>query len=187
LLVGQPVQRRIHLVPAGIVDAEVGGQGGVGPPAPGRQLRGGADHPGDQQRERHITHPPGFAQQAREPEPAGHGVHCGHMPVRPGPLHPEPFTGDHDVVAGQHRTDRRDRFRRQVREVRQRLVADLLPVPVGAAQQVRLVDPLPTILARVVTTRSRHMHRTTTLRHELILAYAATSFKDISVYTLAVS
>src|SRR5205823_8657811 len=65
----------------------------------------------------------------------------------------------------------------QVREVPDRLVADLATLPIGAPQQRGLVLP-----AVVVATRRRHMNLAATLGHRQIIPHQATPVKLFSVY-----
>ena len=61
----------------------------------------------------------------------------------------------HERLAGQHPPDRVDRLRREMREVRERLLLDLPVLPEGTPQQRRRILTLP----RPARSRA-HMHRT---------------------------
>ena len=159
----QPVQRRVHLVGGRVGHPQVGGQGGVGPPAGGGQLAARAHHPGHQQRERQVPQPARRAEQLRKSQPAGGGDHGSDMPVRQRghDLHRLAGTarrGEH--LPPQHRLDRVDGRVRQRRQVPQRLVLDLPALPEGAAQQMRPVGLRRPRPIRVLTTGRHHMHRT---------------------------
>ena len=79
------------------------------------------------------------AQQRGKPQLVRHRRHRGHMPVRQRPGDGELAAGRHQRLALQGRLDRGDHLRGQLRQVGQRLVADLFAVPIGAAHQHRLV------------------------------------------------
>jgi len=99
------------------------------------QLRAGLDDPGDDQRERHVPHPPSRAQQTRRTQRLA-------ATATASPCGRERFTSaaapsGHQGLPGQRRPDSLERVRGQRREVRQRLVLDLAAVAVGPPQQVR--------------------------------------------------
>ena len=83
------------------------------------------------------------------------------MAVGQGPLDLEAFARRYKHLAGQTRPHCLDRFGGQVGEVGQRLGLHLARLPIGAAQQDRLVD-----LVLVVPTGRYHVYRTTTLSHK---------------------
>ena len=171
LAVHQPVHRGIHLVGGRPRHPKVGAEGDVLPPADGGQLRARPHHPRDDQRIGQIPRPAWWAQQVRQAQLAGDGVHRGHVPVRRGACHLQGGVGVHHGPARQDQPQRRDRLVRQVRQVGQCLLADLAALPVGAAQQVPLVDPLGPVLASLMATRGLHVHRASLACHGAILAY----------------
>jgi hypothetical protein len=78
----QPVHRRVDLLGGRVGHAEVVGQGGTGPPTGRGQLRGRPAHPGDDQGQRDVSLPPGWAEQPGKAQRFGLGVDCGDVPVR---------------------------------------------------------------------------------------------------------
>ena len=168
----QPVHRGVDVIGGRARHAQVGAEGHVVPPAGGGQLGGGAEDPGDDQRVSQVPVPAGRAEQARQAQLAGHRGHRGGVPVRQRPGDLERGAGVDERLAGQHRPDRGDRLRRQVRQVRQGLLADLAAVPERAAQQVPLVGPLRPVPQHLMATGSLHVHRACLTCHRAILAWA---------------
>ena len=74
-------------------------------------------------------------------------------------------------LPGQHRPDRGDRLGRQVRQVRQGLLADLAAVPERAAQQVPLVARDRPILPHLMATGGFHVHRASPACHRGVLSH----------------
>src|SRR5664280_488720 len=144
---------------------EVSGQGGVGPPAGGGQLRAGPANSRDDQRHRHVALPADRTQQIRQAESLGLGEHRGDVAVRQRARYIQVLPGDQQRLAGQARPDRLDRCRGQRREVRQRLVPDLAVGAKRAPQQVRDVLPVLPGLGRVPTHHPGYVHRTGGLSH----------------------
>ena len=134
LLAGQPVHRRVDVIGAGPVHAQVGAQGGVGPPGQGGQLGAGPDHPGDDQGHRQVPARPGRAEQGGQPQLGGHRVHGGGVPVRQRPGDRHRLAGRDQLLALQPGVDQVDHVVRQRGQVGHGLVLDLAAIAVGAAQ-----------------------------------------------------
>ena len=82
LAVLQPVHRGVDVIGGRLRDAEVGAQGGVGPPGQGGQLGAGGDDPGDDQGQGQVPLAARGTQQGGQPELGGHGVRGGGVAVR---------------------------------------------------------------------------------------------------------
>ena len=136
----QPVHRGVDLVAARADYPEVRAQGGVIPPTQRRQLRLRVDHPRQDQGISQVPFPARRPQQCGQPQPGGHGMDQGDVPVRQRAAHLQRRVGLHQRLALEHRIDRVHRGGRQHRQVRQRLLANLaVGFAVRAAQQRRLV------------------------------------------------
>src|SRR5664279_2028523 len=91
------------------------------------------------------------------------------MPVRHRPPHRDRLPGWDEHLTPQRTGDQLDHLGWQVREVCDGLVADPPVLPPGAAQQVRLVGFLHTVLINIVATMAGHVDGPTTFRHSVIV------------------
>jgi len=148
LLLAEPVHRGVALIGGSVDHAQVGGQGGVGPPAGGGQLGRRLQHPGHDQRQRQIALPAWRAEQAGQAQLADGLPDQRDVAVRQRPADLGLAAGDHQLLALEDLADRSDRLSGQVGEVADGLTLDLAALAVGAAQQGGLID-----LVLVVTSR----------------------------------
>ena len=187
----QPVHRRVHVVGRRRLDAEVGAECRVGPPGEGGQFRSRVRDAGDDQGEREVALRAGRAEQPREPQFRGHRPGGGDVAVRQRP-------GDRDRRRGALRggegialergLDRVHDVLGELRQVRERLVADFPVLAVGAAQQPGLVLPAPPLLVGVRALDPGHVHRCRLLQHDRILTACSqetvATRQDFPGYTL---
>ena len=149
LAVFQPVHRRVDVIGGRARDAEVGAQGGIGPPGQGGQLGAGLDHPGDDQGQGQVPLAARGAEQGGQPEFAGHGMHGGDVAVRHRPGDGDRAGGGNQLLAFQPGVDQVDDVVRQGGQVGHGLVLDLAAVAVGAAQVGRGVVLAASLLVQV--------------------------------------
>jgi hypothetical protein len=143
LALGEPVQGRIELVLAGTADIELVGERRLPEGARAGQLgarleQALGDHRHHQRalpRTRAIQHP-------RQLQPTTSPKHRGDVPVRERALHLERLLARDQDLAGQRAAQRVKRRRRQLGDIRDRLVTDPLALADRAADQVRLIHPL---------------------------------------------
>ena len=161
----QPVHRGVDVIGGRLRDAEVAAQGGVTPPGQGGQLGAGPDHPGDDQGQGQVPVPARGAQQRGQALLHCGRVHGGDVPVRRRGGDPHRLPGRDQPLALQGGLDRGHRLGRQRGQVRERLVPDLGAVPVGAADQDRLIHSLLPGLRRIPPPVPGYMHRPAACRH----------------------
>ena len=130
----QPVHRGVDVIGGRPGDAEVGAQGGVGPPGQGGQLGARLDDPGDDQRQGQVPLPARRAEQRGQPQLGGHGVHGGDVAVRQRPGDGDRAGGGDQLLAFEPGVDQVDDVAGQRGQVGHGLVLDLAAVAVGAAQ-----------------------------------------------------
>ena len=166
LALQQPVHRSQELALGHRPQVELVGQRGLAEAARCRQLRTRGQQPLADQRHAQIALTAALArEQPLEIKRAQHAQHGGHVPVPQRALDPQSLAGRDQRLAAQHTPDRVDRLRRQMRQVRQRLLAHPRPLAVAAPDQHRLVLAIPMPpLAR------DHMHRAGLERHCRIIA-----------------
>jgi hypothetical protein len=112
-----------------------------------------------------------------EAELLSHREERGDMAVWQAPFDLEPLACDDMGLAAQRLADELDRLHGQVGEVGERLVLDLAVLAIGVAQKMGLVD-----LVLVLTTCSRHMHRTSLSGHKHIIAHQCLDVEHTRVY-----
>ena len=145
----QPVHRRVEVIGGRPGDAEVGAQGGVGPPGQGGQLGGRGDDPGDDQRQGQVPLAARRAEQGGQPELGGHGVDGGGVAVRQGPGDGDRAGGGDELLAFEAGVDQVDDVAGQRGQVGDGLVLDRAAVAVGAAQVGRGVVLAAALLVHV--------------------------------------
>ena len=174
----EPVHRRVDVVGRRVLDAEIAGEGRGLPPPRRRQLRRRPTHPSDDQRHRQITLTTRRPQHVSETERPALRPHRRHMTMRQGTLDLETRTGFDVGLTGERLPDQPDRLRRQMRQIRQRLVLDLAVLTKRPAQQRGLIHPV-----LVVATSRGHMHGTKLASHTPILHHTTTPVNIFSDYT----
>ena len=183
----QPVHRCVDVIGGGARDAQVAAEGDIGPPGQGGQLGARLDHPGDDQRQGQVPLAACRAQQRGQPEPGGHRVHRGDVPVRHGPGDGDRLPGRDQPLAFQGRLDRGGCLGRQCRQVGQRLMPDLAAVPVGPADQDRLIDPPLAGLRHVGAFVPGYVHCAAACHHTLIIGGSYRRKRDRHTYFVATS
>ena len=177
LPVPEPVHRRVDVVGRRVRDAEVGAQGGVGPPGQGGQLGGRGDDPGDDQGQGQVPLPSRRAEQGGEPQLGGHGVDGGGVAVRQRPGDGDGAGGGDELLAFEAGVDQVDDVAWQRGQVGDGLVLDHAGIAVGAAQVGRGVVLTAALLVDVPALgHSDYVNFPASLRHSLIIM----SFPEIS-------
>ena len=149
LPVPEPVHRGVDVIGSRVRDAEVGAQGGIGPPGQGGQLGAGLDHPGDDQGQGEVPLAARGAEQGGHAQLLGHGVDGGGVAVRQGPGDGDGAGGGDELLAFEAGVDQVDDVAGQRRQVGDGLVLDLAGVAVGAAQVGRGVVLAAALLVHV--------------------------------------
>ena len=172
----QPVHRGVDVIGGRVRDAEVGAQGGIGPPGQGGQLGAGLDHPGDDQGQDQVPLAARGAQQGGQPQLGGHGVHGGGVAVRQRPGDGDRAGSGVQLLAFRG-VDQVDDVVRQRGQVGDGLVLDRAAVAEGAAQVRRGVVLAAALLVHVAGLGdSDYVNLPAAPRHSQII----TSCPDIS-------
>lgn len=162
----QPVHGGVDVVGGGTLHAKVFGQRGVGPPAGGGELGPRAHYARDDHGEREVTLFGWRAQQLGQAELGGHRRDRGDVAVGQAAFDLKGIGGGDKGLAGKRAPNDPDDLFGQVRDVADRLVAHLVPVPVAAAQQVRDV-----LAALMLAHDARHVHGPGSSRHGPIVPH----------------
>jgi len=163
----QPVKRPVQLVGVNALDRELLRQRRLRERPRAGQLRARRQH----LLADHRQHPRALrrqraVEQPHQPEPTRHPEHGSDLAVRQRARDLELLDPDQEALAGEPPAHQLDQLLGQVREVADRLVADLAALAVGTAQQVRDVFPA----ARPTPTIGDDMNRPSPARHTPIIA-----------------
>jgi len=124
------------------IRSELGGQRRLVEQPRRLELRPGSDHPLADHRHAQVTLTRrGAIQQPGQAETARGGEHTLDMAGRQRPLDPERVPGAHKRLTAQRPRQRLDRRRRQLRHVRDRLVANPAALPERTPHQMRHIHP----------------------------------------------
>ena len=162
LALGEPVQGRVELVLGGAADVELVGQRRLAEGARAGQLRARFEQAlGNHRHDQRALSRGHAIQQPREIQPTTSPKHRGDVPVRQRALNLERLVARDQSLAGQRAAQRVERRRRQLGDIRDRLVTDPLAFADRAADQVRLIHPLA-----VSTSDRGYVHRSARPCHD---------------------